>query len=256
MIALLLCIAVEIAMGAYLYFGAKTTNPEGYGRVEDIVAPSGYERQRGSDDSFSSYLRSLPLKPKGAKVQLFTGGDANLQNLAYAVVNLPLLSNAEQCADCCYRLRSEYLYQAGKFSQIAYKDVNGNMLRYGGDVSRKSFESYLRSVYNVASTFSLSRFLPTRQLHDMQIGDVFVFAAADRPGYRYGHAVMVVDMAVNKEGKKVFLLAEGNTPAREIHVMRNWKNPFLSPWFQIDSDDTSVLLSCFRFENTELRGWE
>ncbi len=30
----------------------------------------------------------------------------------------------------------------------------------------------------------------------------------------YGHAIMVVDVAVSKSGKKAFLLAEGNTPAR------------------------------------------
>ena len=76
-------------------------------------------------------------------------------------------------------------------------------MRYSGGASRKAFESYLRRVYGLASTYSLSREMQQRPLADMQPGDVFVYAAVDRPGnHKYGHAVMVVDVAVNKSGKK------------------------------------------------------
>jgi hypothetical protein len=85
----------------------------------------------------------------------------------------------------------------------------------------------------------------------MQPGDVFVYPA--RNGHQYGHAVMVVDVAVSKNGKKAFLLAEGNTPAREIHVMRNFANPFRSPWFILDEDASNLLLSVFHFKATELK---
>jgi hypothetical protein len=127
-------------------------------------------------------------------------------------------------------------------------------MRYGGDSSRKAFNSYLRKVYGVASTYSLSREMQQRALEDMQPGDVFVYAAVDRPGgQKYGHAVMVVDVAVNKNGKKAFLLAEGNTPAREIHVLRNFENPIQSPWFMLDSDADLLLLSPFIYKSSELR---
>lgn len=106
----------------------------------------------------------------------------------------------------------------------------------------------------MASTYSLSRELRQRPLADMQPGDVFVYAAVDRPGYhQYGHAVMVVDVAINKNGKKAFLLAEGNTPARDIHIMRNFENPFRSPWFYLDDDEEQLLLSVFPYKANELR---
>ena len=56
-----------------------------------------------------------------------------------------------------------------------------------------------------------------------------------------GHAVFVVDVAVNKNGKKAFLLAEGNTPARDIHLIRNLENPFRSPWFISDGSEKRFL---------------
>lgn len=246
----LLAVAVGGA-GLWVLYGSKTSNPNNKKTIGDITCPWGYERISGSDAAYTNYLRSLPLKPKGAKVQLFTGGDARFQSLSYAVVDMPLLSNAEQCADVCMRLRAEYLYNTGQYGRIRFQDVNGKTMSYGGGSSRKSFERYLRNLFGVASTFSLSREMKTRRLADMQPGDVFVYPA--RNGHQYGHAVMVVDVAVSKNGKKAFLLAEGNTPAREIHVMRNFANPFRSPWFILDEDASNLLLSVFYFKATELK---
>ena len=184
-----------IGAGVWILLGSKTSNPNNYQAVGDIPAPWGYERINGDDASYSHFLRSLPLKERGAKVMLYTGGVARFQSLNYAVVDLPLLSNAEQCADVCMRLRAEYLYQTGQYGRIRFQNVNGKAMAYGGGGSRKAFEQYLRNLYGVASTFSLSREMKTRRLADMQPGDVFVYPA--RYGQKYGHAVMVVDVAQN-----------------------------------------------------------
>ena len=240
--------------GLWLLYGSKTSNPHNYATVGDIPTPRGYERVNGNDATYAWYLRSLPLKEKGSKVQLYTGGDSRFQSLNYAVVDLPLLSNAEQCADMCMRLRAEYLFKTGQYSRIQFKNVNGNTMRYGGGSSRKAFEHYMRNVYDVANTYSLSRELECRPLKDIQPGDVFVYAAADRPGnQQYGHAVMVIDVAQNEHGEKAFLLAEGYTPARDIHVMRNFENPFNSPWFILDEDAEDLNLAVFHFKAKELR---
>ena len=253
-ICVLLLILVGAGAGLWILYGSKTSNPNNYETVGDIPAPWGYERIAGDDAAYSRYLRSLPLKAKGTKVQLFTGGDARYQSLNYAVVDLPLLSNAEQCADVCMRLRAEYLFNTGQYGKIHFKNVNGKTLNYAGGASRKAFDGYMRNVYGEASTYSLSRELEQRSLKDMQPGDVFVYAAADRPGnQKYGHAVMVVDVAQNKNGQKAFLLAEGNTPARDIHVMRNFENPIRSPWFMLDDDADNLLLAVFHFNASELR---
>ena len=212
-----------LGYGAWILFGNKTSNPNNYKTVGDIPAPWGYERCEGSDSQYCSYLRLLPLRRKGSEVMLYTGGRARFQSLNYAVVDIPLLSNAEQCADVCIRLRAEYLYYSKQYGNIHFKDVNGNTMRYSGGASRKSFENYLRRVYGVASTYSLSREMKTRRLSDMQPGDVFV------------------------------LLAEGNTPARNIHIMRNFENPFHSPWFFLDDDADLLLLSVFTYKSKELR---
>lgn len=250
---MLLCI-MAVGAGLWLFFGSKTSNPHNYNTIGDIPTPWGYERIPGEDKAYSQFLRTLSLKPRGTKVQYFTGGDARLQSLSYAVVDMPLLSNAEQCADVCMRLRAEYLFQTGQYARIHFRDVNGKTMRYSGGGSRKALESYLRRVYGVASTFSLSRELEQRPLSEVQPGDVFVYAAVDRPGHQpYGHAVMVVDVAENKRGKRAILLAEGNTPARDIHVMRNLLNPLRSPWIVLDEDASSFQLSVFRYKANELK---
>ena len=250
-LGMLLLAVIAGGAGLWILFGSKTSNPHSYQTVGEIPTPWGYERISGDDAAYSQFLRSLPLKERGARVQLFTGGDARFQSLNYAVVDLPILSNAEQCADVCMRLRAEYLYQTGQYGRIRFQDVNGRTLRYGGGSSRQALERYLKNLYGVASTFSLSREMATRPLADMQPGDVFVYPA--RPGRKYGHAVMVVDVAVNKRGKKVFLLAEGNTPAREIHVMRNFENPIRSPWFTLDEDAEHLLLSPFHYSASDIK---
>lgn len=130
------------------------------------------------------------------------------------------------------RLKAESLYQTRQYNKIKFQDVNGQSL----GASREAFYRYLRRLYGVASTFSLCREMQPRPLADIQPGDVFVYPGNGR---FLGHAVIVV--AVNKNGKKAFLLAEGNTPARDIHLIRNLENPFRSPWFISDGSEKRFL---------------
>lgn len=259
-IAVIAVVIVAVcAYGAWLVVGSGTTNSEAYENIAEIKTPNGYTRVPG--DGFAEYLRHLKLKKKGSKVMLYTGGESRSQNLAYAVIDMPLLSNDEQCADVCMRLRAEYLYNNGMTSSIHFNNVGGKTERYTGGKNRRSFERYMRKLYGVASTYSLSRELPVRKLVDMQPGDVFVYASGDHSlekavGSKYGHAIMVVDVAVNSEGKKVYMLAEGNTPARDIHILKNWLNPFMSPWFSLDENATAIQISPFRYNVNELHYWK
>lgn len=148
------------------------------------------------------------------------------------------------------RLKAEYLYQAGQYNKIKFQDVNGQSLRYSGGASREAFYRYLRRLYGVTSTFSLCREMQPRPLADIQPGDVFAYPGN---GSFLGQAVFVIDIAVNKNGKKAFLLAEGNTPARDIHLIRNLENPFRSPCFISDGSEKRFLLSITPFKATDLR---
>lgn len=176
-ITVLLLLLIVGAAGLWILYGGITSNPNGYQTVGDIPTPWGYERMSGNEPGYSSYLRSLPLKGRGAKVQLYTGGDARFQSLNYAVIDIPVLSNAEQCADACMRLRAEYLHHTRQYGRIRFQNVNGKTLNYQGGASRKALERYLRNLYGVASTYSLSREMKVRPLSEMQPGDVFVYPA-------------------------------------------------------------------------------
>ena len=139
-------------------------------------------------------------------MKLYTGGNARFQWLSAAVIDLPMLSNAEQCADMTMRIRSEYLFSQGRYSEIRFTDVNGKRLQYQGGGSRKALESFLRKAYGCCSTFSMSRETEPRKISEVQPGDVLVYPA--RNNKRLGHALIVVDVA--RKGKKVAIMcAEG-----------------------------------------------
>lgn len=242
--------AIGLVLAGWFAYVTQTSNPWNAGTIGDIPAPIGYSRVDAPEGSYTNYLRSLPLKQRGAKVHLYTGGEARYQFLSTGVIDQDLLSNSEQCADVTMRLRAEYLWQAGRYNDICFGNVNGQKMRYSGGQSRKAFEQYMRSVYGLCSTYSLYHETKPRPISEVQPGDVLVYPA--RPGRKYGHALIVVDVARNCFGKVAIMCAEGNTPAREKHVVRNL-NPFRNPWFVLDEDDDSFRISCFHFNKDELR---
>lgn len=246
----LVIVAIMVACGLWGWYVTTTSNTWDAKTIGDIPAPRGYTRVEAEDGSYAAYLRSLPLKKRGAKVQLYTGGEANYQILSTGVIDMTLLSNSEQCADVTMRLRAEYLWKKGRYGEICFRNVNGKNMRYTGGSSRKAFEKYMREVFGVCSTFSEYRETTPRSIKDVQPGDVLVYPA--RPGHRYGHAVIVTDVARNGSGKIAIMCAEGNTPARDMHVVRNL-NPFQNPWFFINENDKTIKLSYYHFRKSELR---
>lgn len=66
-----------------------------------------------------------------------------------------------------------------------------------------------------------------------------------------GYTRISADVARNNSGKIAILCIEGNTPAREAHVVRNM-NPFKTAWHTIGEDDC-IKISVFRFRKEELR---
>ena len=70
-----LALTVAAAAGIMWWF-LSTSNPWDAKTVGDIDAPAGYTRVEGS---YAEFMRRLPLKKRGSRVQLFTGGDAGYQ---------------------------------------------------------------------------------------------------------------------------------------------------------------------------------
>lgn len=246
-IFILLLLATTAGLG--LWWISRTSNPWNAKTIADIPAPIGFTRDKV--DGYGRFLRSLPLKERGSKMQYFTGGDARFQILSAAVIDMPMLSNAEQCADMTMRLRAEYLWKSGRYSDIVFTDVNRCKHRYKGGASRKAFEKYLKQMYEICSTYSVHKETLVRRASEVKPGDVLVYPARFRA--KLGHAMLVADVATNSKGQKAILCVEGNTPAREAHVVRNILNPLRNPWFIIDNNDTSFIVSICHFNLNELR---
>lgn len=235
-----------VVVAGIMWWHSSTSNPWNAKTVGDIDAPAGYTRVEGS---YAEFMRRLPLKKRGSRVKLFTGGDAGYQFLSTGVIDLPMLSNWEQCADMTMRVRAEYLFSQGRYADIRFRDVNGNMLNYTGGNSRKALEMFLKKAYGVCSTFSVSRETKPRRLSEVQPGDVLVYPA--RRGRQMGHALIVIDVA-RKDKKVAIMCAEGNTPARELHIVRNL-NAQDNPWFFFDGNENPLWVSVFCFGKKELR---
>ncbi|MGG1550202.1 DUF4846 domain-containing protein [Paenibacillus ferrarius] len=216
--------------------------------MERIAVPSGYERVPAEEGSYGDYLRKIPLKPHGTKVHLFNG-ELKAHEVYEAVLDVDVGDrDLQQCADAVMRLRAEYLYGSGRHDQIHFNFTNGfkadyatwrkgNRIEVSGNKvswikkgtpsdSYEVFRSYLNMVFAYAGTLSLSKEMKQVPLSEMQAGDVFL------EGGSPGHAIVVLDMAQNpKTGEKLFILAQGFTPAQDIHILENASNGKGNPWY-------------------------
>ncbi len=236
-----------------------------------FIVPEGYKRVKVDSVSFASYLRKLPLKQVGSLVTYFDGRSKPKANVYDAVVDLPIGSrDLHQCADAVIRLRADYLFQSKNYDSIRFNFtngfkadymhwrkgkrivVNGNQVYWeqktGPSDSETHFWKYLEMVFSYAGTASLSKELEAVSIMEMRIGDVFI-----KGGFP-GHAVIVVDMAIDKTtNDKVFLLAQSYMPAQEIQILKNPNDPNLSPWYSLSNMSTELRTPEWKFKKDELK---
>lgn len=237
-----------------------------------ILPPEGFNRKQLDSTSFGFYLRNLPLKPDGSSVHLYDGSLKGNQSAHVAVVDMSVgKRDLQQCADAVMRLRAEYLFRQKRYADIHFRFVSGFDCAYskwregnrvsihgnsvswqktaGEDKSYTSFLKYMETVFNYASTLSLDKELRSVELKDVEIGDVLIRGGSP------GHAVIVVDMAVNAEGKKLVLLAQSYMPAQEIQVLMNPVNSKQSPWFDLE-ERMKIYTPEWTFEAFQLKRFE
>ena len=250
----LLCLVSIVYLYGPWWFDKVQVPDNKYGTIESIELPQGYEREK-DEKGFASYLRSLPLAADSVQVRRITGQLADsLIPYSYRVVDVPLLHHYEQCADVCIRLWAEYLFQTRQFWKIHFEDTQYNTMRYYWGGLRRGFISYIIKVFSRSNTESMVHEMPQRRLSEMQPGDVFVYCAKDREDKKYGHAIMVADVAKNPvTGHKIFLLLQGSTPACSIHILKNRSDSVLSPWFELDDDASTLDLGIATYNANELR---
>jgi hypothetical protein len=65
---------------------------------------------------------------------------------------------------------------------------------------------------------------------------------------------MVADVARNPEtGGKAIMLVEGFMPARSIHILQNWRDSSISPWFILDEEGGYLTFALFEFNAANLK---
>ena len=236
-----------------------------------ISPPTGYRRTEVPEGSFAQWLRRLPLKKDCPPVLLFNGEKKTNQAAHVAVVDLDVgPKNLQQCADAVIRLRAEWQFAEGKHDEIRFSLTSGAQAEFArwaegyrpvvgrrnavtwiksadADASYASFRRYLDQVFQFAGTASLSReLLKVPDPGDVRSGDVFI-----RGGYP-GHAAIVLDVAENVAGQRVFLLAQSYMPAQEVHILKNPNDGNLSPWYSADYGE-HLLTPEWTFGRGELR---
>lgn len=231
------------------------SNPGNRKTIGAIRPPLGFERVEVNPESFGGFIREFPLQKRGSHMHYFDGSIAFLQYWGYAVLDLPMISNNEQCADAIMRIHSEYLWNKGVPGQIHFLNCNGQNVFYRGDKNdRKAFEKYLCRVFDVSNTATLRIQLKNKNWKDIAPGDVLVHAAAN--GHGYGHAVLIADVAINRStGKKAIMIAQSSTPALTMHILRDFLHPINSPWLIIDDNTQRIFISGVSFKASDLRTW-
>ena len=243
-----------------------------YENIGAIPAPEGYKRVIGEKDSFGEWLRKINLK-KDPRIYFYNGRLRNDQSTQFAVLDIPIgEKDLQQCADAVMRLRAEYLFSKGSIDSIHFKATDGTDLSFAkwmtgeryhlkgsrlvtynsgspGQNRRQQLEQFLEVVFSYCGTISLSKATkPVYEMNTVTAGDVFV-----KPGSP-GHAMIVVDVAVNNKGEKIFMLAQGFMPAQSIHIVKNPLDDTVSPWYRVTGDPT-VITPNWVFNRSQLSRW-
>lgn len=222
--------------------------------IGEIQLPGIFTRTDVQPSSFGEWLRSIKLR-KDNTVYLYNGEAIERQDLHYAVLDISTGNkDLQQCADAIMRLKAEYLFQRNEFEKINF--ITGNRVYNFADwlrhtnVAEKDKHAllleFLEIVFMNCGTYTVEQMTKPVNIHDMQPGDLFVKAGSP------GHAMIVVDVATNNSGKKIYMLAQGYMPAQDMHIVNNMTDASLSPWYEIN-DDEKIITPGWIFYKTQLR---
>lgn len=243
-----------------------------YKTIREIPAPETYRRLERPDSSFGAWLRSLSFK-KDKQVHLYNGQLKRNQSAQFAVIDMPVGNkDLQQCADAVMRLRAEYFFSRGEMKKIVFRSGDGTVLSFydwlhgtrykvsgnriipvhTGNTSRdqrKNLEAYLEFVFSYCGTITLQNSLKkVRSVSEVELGDVLIRGGSP------GHAMIVVDVAMNDKGERLFMLAQSYMPAQDIHLVQNPNDAALSPWYKAVTDE-EIITPEWTFSPADLRRW-
>lgn len=241
---------------------------------ERFLPPKGFEWITEQPETFGYFIENFPLKKYGSPILKYDGNPIATQNLHEAVFDIDTGNlDLQQCADAVIRLHAEYLYKNKRFNEIKYHFTSGDLLSWSdykngtrayvngnsvsfrktasADDSYQNFRTYLDLIYTYAGTISLTNYetKPVTKIENLKTGDILI-----TPGSP-GHVVFIAGVAKNEDGKKIFLLGEGFTPAQSIHILSNPFNTILSPWYELDTNSEETKTARYFFKPSNFRSF-
>jgi hypothetical protein len=154
----------------------------------------------------------------------------------------------EQCMDILVRLYTEFLWKKNQGDNLqlplpggywlkwkewsegfrpVFKGIDVKIIKSSkSDTTYSAYKSFLNTVYSESHTQQFFHaYLPIDRT-DVKIGDIII-----KKGTK-GHAVMIVDMAINEQGDMIALIGNGDTPACQVFILRyNKETPWVPLYF-------------------------
>lgn len=132
---------------------------------------------------------------------------------------------------------------------LFFFDNEGGEYKWKEGADRRNWQHYLDRVFGMCGTASLAKQMKQKtSVLEIMPGDVFI-----RGGFP-GHAMLVMDVAVNARGEKKILLAQSYMPAQDIHIVKNPLSTMESPWIPV-SDKGKIYTPEWVFNSSELMQW-
>lgn len=221
-------------------------------RVSDIALPDGFSRVKNID-SFGLCLRNFQLK-KNNTVYLYNGQPAKYQSNHIAVLDLSTGNkDLQQCADCIMRLIAEYYFYKNEFDKIAFKGSDGKIFSFKeyADAHKKNYShelllKFMELVFSYCGTYTVAAISKPINIQDIMPGDILVHAGSP------GHAMIVMDVAENKKGERIFLLAQGFMPAQDMHIVINPIAETFTPWY-FAQNNANITTPGWTFNSAEIK---
>ncbi len=237
-----------------------------------IAPPEGFSRVDVATDSFADWLRHLPVASaeravtNSRKQTVYQPGDSRIA----AVIDLqPGAGNLLLAPAMMVRLRAEYLWASKETERLAFHYTSGHLSKWSDwaagarptvhgkqvafkkdrpeDDSRDNFCSYLETIFRYTTVYSLLQDMEKASSASIAAGDVFVATS------KGGHAVIVLDVAANKDGRVKVLLGQGGNPAQTFHVLRGEDG---EAWVKVSPASGIMVSGKLTLKMKDLRHWK
>ncbi|MBN2193282.1 MAG: hypothetical protein JW751_10740 [Polyangiaceae bacterium] len=235
---------------AWLADPSRTGVPAAATLASAIPTPPGWERIAVPPQSFSAWLRDLPLAAPGTPVKNWRGDEVYPGNEEYvqAVVAIDVgKGDLQQSSDVILRLHAEWQWWQGK-RDMTYLAATKDSMSYADYCSGKrplaqgphiywvkqrdpndpndrgAFRDFLDVVFMWANSTAVRMQSEVVAPADLAPGDFFL--QRDKSG----HAVVILDVVAKPSGDRLALLGQALTPAMNIHVLRPGRG---TAWFSL-----------------------